>query len=41
MKTKYKEMRSVNLDVVSWERLAKLDDEVKMSWLMAKYTYTE
>ena len=30
-------MKSVNLDVVSGERLAKLDDEVKMSWLMAKY----
>ena len=36
MKTKYEEMKSVNLDVVSGERLAKLD-EVKMSWLMAKY----
>ena len=37
VKTKYEEMKSVNLDVVSGERLAKLDDEVKMSWLMAKY----
>ena len=36
-RTKYEEMKSVNLDVVSGERLAKLDDEVKMSWLMAKY----
>ena len=37
LKTKYEEMRSANLDVVSGERLAKLNDEVKMSWLMAKY----
>ena len=37
VKTKYEEMKSVNLDVVSGERLAKLDDEVKMSWLMVKY----
>ena len=37
VKTKCEEMKSVNLDVVSGERLEKLDDEVKMSWLMAKY----
>lgn len=37
VKTKHEEMKRVNLDVVSENRLEKLDDEVKMSWLMAKY----
>ena len=37
VKTKHEEMKRVNLDAVSGNRLEKLDDEVKMSWLMAKY----
>ena len=37
VKSKHEEMKRVNLDVVSGERLERLDDEVKMSWLMAKY----
>ena len=36
VKTKHEEMKPVNLDVVSGERLQKLD-EVKVPWLMAKY----
>ena len=36
VKKKHEEMKRVNLDVMSRKRLEELDDEVKMSWLIAK-----
>jgi len=33
----YEEIRQVNLECLSGKRLEKLDDDVKLFWLMAKY----
>ena len=37
VKSGYEEMKQVNLELTSVKRLEKLDDEVKLLWLMVKY----
>ena len=38
VKSGYEDMKRVNLELTSVKRLEKLDDEVKLLWLMAKYS---
>ena len=38
VKSGYEDMKRVNLELASVKRLEKLDDEVKLLWLMAKYS---